>query len=70
MGSLPGCRQGQQSSPQLEGRYALQQLTGLLPQTFGGGRAFLDQRADRTAEAVRDVFWALLCSAEFLTMPR
>jgi Protein of unknown function (DUF1549)/Protein of unknown function (DUF1553)/Planctomycete cytochrome C len=31
--------------------------------------AFLTQRPDRPAEAVRDLLWALMTSAEFLTMP-
>jgi len=31
--------------------------------------ALLEARADAPAEAVRDLFWALLTSAEFLTMP-
>jgi mono/diheme cytochrome c family protein len=32
-------------------------------------KAFLDARPDRPAEAVRDLLWALMTSAEFLTMP-
>ncbi len=32
-------------------------------------KAFLDARADKPAEAVRDLLWALMTSAEFLTMP-
>ena len=32
-------------------------------------KAFLDTRADQPAEAVRDLLWALMTSAEFLTMP-
>ena len=31
--------------------------------------AFLNARPDQPAEAVRDLQWALLTSAEFLTMP-
>lgn len=31
--------------------------------------AFLDVRSDKPAEAVRDLLWALMTSAEFLTMP-
>jgi hypothetical protein len=31
--------------------------------------AFLDARLDKPAEAVRDLLWALMTSAEFLTMP-
>jgi len=31
--------------------------------------AFLETRSDRPAEAVRDLLWALLTSAEFLTVP-
>ena len=31
--------------------------------------AFLDARSDQPAEAVRDLLWALMTSAEFLTMP-
>jgi hypothetical protein len=31
--------------------------------------AFLDARPDKPAEAVRDLLWALMTSAEFLTMP-
>ena len=31
--------------------------------------AFLNERPDQPAEAVRDLFWALLTSAEFLTFP-
>lgn len=31
--------------------------------------AFLDARADKPAEAARDLLWALMTSAEFLTMP-
>jgi hypothetical protein len=31
-------------------------------------KAFLEPRADK-AEAVRDLLWALMTSAEFLTMP-
>jgi len=31
--------------------------------------AFLDTRSDKPAEAVRDLLWALMTSAEFLTMP-
>ena len=31
--------------------------------------AFLDARPDQSAEAVRDLLWALMTSAEFLTMP-
>ncbi len=31
--------------------------------------AFLSERPDQAAEAVRDLLWALLTSAEFLTMP-
>jgi mono/diheme cytochrome c family protein len=31
--------------------------------------AFLEARPDHTAEAVRDLLWALMTSAEFLTMP-
>ncbi|MEN9676082.1 MAG: hypothetical protein RIS76_1978 [Verrucomicrobiota bacterium] len=31
--------------------------------------AFLKERSDRPEEAVRDLFWALLTSAEFLTFP-
>ena len=30
---------------------------------------FLSRRKDRPSEAVRDLLWALLSSAEFLTMP-
>lgn len=32
-------------------------------------KSFLKARSDRPAEAVRDLLWALLTSAEFLTMP-
>ena len=32
-------------------------------------KAFLDARPDQPAEAVRDLLWALMTSAEFLTMP-
>ena len=32
-------------------------------------KAFLDARSDQPAEAVRDLLWALMTSAEFLTMP-
>src|SRR5262249_32192886 len=32
-------------------------------------KAFLDARADKPAEAIRDLLWALMTSAEFLTMP-
>lgn len=32
-------------------------------------KAFLKARSDRPAEAVRDLLWALMTSAEFLTMP-
>lgn len=32
-------------------------------------KAFLDARPSQTAEAVRDLLWALMTSAEFLTMP-
>jgi hypothetical protein len=32
-------------------------------------KAFLDARSDKPAEAVRDLLWALMTSAEFLTMP-
>jgi len=32
-------------------------------------QAFLDARSDKPAEAVRDLLWALMTSAEFLTMP-
>ena len=32
-------------------------------------QAFLDARPDQSAEAVRDLLWALMTSAEFLTMP-
>jgi hypothetical protein len=32
-------------------------------------RTFLDERADKPTEAVRDLLWALMTSAEFLTMP-
>ncbi len=32
--------------------------------------AFLNARGDRQEEAVRDLLWALLTSAEFMTMPR
>ncbi len=32
-------------------------------------KAFLDARPDQSAEAVRDLLWALMTSAEFLTMP-
>jgi hypothetical protein len=31
--------------------------------------AFLDARSDNPAEAVRDLLWAMMTSAEFLTMP-
>jgi mono/diheme cytochrome c family protein len=31
--------------------------------------AFLDARSDKPAEAVRDLLWAMMTSAEFLTMP-
>jgi len=31
--------------------------------------AFLDARKDQPSDAARDLFWALLTSAEFLTMP-
>ncbi|MEI9892641.1 MAG: hypothetical protein WDN28_01645 [Chthoniobacter sp.] len=31
--------------------------------------AFLNSRADKPAEAVRDLLWALMTSAEFLTTP-
>ena len=31
--------------------------------------AFLDARADKPAEAARDLLWALMTSGEFLTMP-
>jgi hypothetical protein len=31
--------------------------------------AFLEARANQPAEGARDLFWALLTSAEFLTMP-
>lgn len=30
---------------------------------------FLSKRKEKPAEAIRDLLWALLCSAEFLTMP-
>jgi len=32
-------------------------------------QTFLDARSDKPAEAVRDLLWALMTSAEFLTMP-
>jgi hypothetical protein len=32
-------------------------------------KAFLEVRTDKPAEAVRDLMWALMTSAEFLTMP-
>ncbi len=32
-------------------------------------KAFLDARSDKPTEAVRDLLWALMTSAEFLTMP-
>ena len=32
-------------------------------------KAFLDARSNQPAEAVRDLLWALMTSAEFLTMP-
>ena len=32
-------------------------------------RAFLEARADKPGEGVRDLLWALMTSAEFLTMP-
>jgi hypothetical protein len=32
-------------------------------------KAFLESRADQSAEAVRDLLWALMTSAEFLSMP-
>ena len=32
--------------------------------------AFLNERPDKPADAVRDMLWALMTSAEFLTMPR
>ena len=32
-------------------------------------KTFLDARSDKPAEAVRDLLWALMTSAEFLTMP-
>jgi mono/diheme cytochrome c family protein len=32
-------------------------------------KAFLDARPDKSAEAVRDLLWALMTSAEFLAMP-
>jgi len=32
-------------------------------------KTFLDARADKPAEAVRDLLWAMMTSAEFLTMP-
>jgi hypothetical protein len=32
-------------------------------------KAFLEARSDKPAEAVRDLLWALMTSAEFLTMP-
>ena len=32
-------------------------------------KTFLDARPDQPAEAVRDLLWALMTSAEFLTMP-
>ena len=35
----------------------------------GHAAAFLNERADQPAEAVRDLLWALMTSAEFLTMP-
>ena len=31
--------------------------------------AFLEARSDKPAEAIRDLLWALLTSAEFLTVP-
>ena len=32
-------------------------------------KTFFDGRPDQPAEAVRDLMWALMTSAEFLTMP-
>ena len=31
--------------------------------------AFLNERLDKPAEGIRDLLWALMTSAEFLTMP-
>ncbi len=39
------------------------------PEEAAQAEAFLKARADKPAEATRDLLWALMTSAEFLTMP-
>ena len=39
------------------------------PEEAKRAKAFLDARTDKPAEGVRDLLWALMTSAEFLTMP-
>ena len=52
-------------------REAFLAVQGRLPDSDEAkqSKAFLDTRADQPAEAVRDLLWALMTSAEFLTMP-
>jgi hypothetical protein len=52
-------------------RQAFLAVNGRWPDEEEAARAgaFLQERPDQPAEAVRDLLWALMTSAEFLTMP-
>jgi hypothetical protein len=52
-------------------REAFHHVLGRFPEPEESGvvRAFLDERSDRPTEGVRDLLWALMTSAEFLTQP-
>jgi hypothetical protein len=59
--------------PEVEARVreAFRSVYGRAPDAEEATQAesFLKERADKPAEGVRDLLWALMTSAEFLTMP-
>lgn len=60
-----------QADPAMRVRESFQSVYGRAPDTEEAAQSltFLNARKDRPAEAVRDLLWALMTSAEFLSMP-
>ena len=52
-------------------REAFLDVYGRMPDAEEAAKAeaFLNERGDKSAEDVRDLLWALMTSAEFLTLP-